>query len=107
MPISEAGPNSELRGFTLLELLVVLVLIAVVTSVISISVTPDPRQSLTEQAQRLGFLLSPASDQARLRQQPISWEGALNGYRFVTEAGGERQLLSNDDELRERTWQRP
>jgi general secretion pathway protein H len=95
------------EGFTLLELLVVLVLIAVVTSVISISVTPDPRQSLTEQAQRLGLLLSLASDEARLRQQPISWEGDLNGYRFVTEAGGERQLLSNDDELRERTWQRP
>lgn len=94
-------------GFTLLELLVVLVLIAVVTSVISISATPDPRQSLTEQAHRLGLLLSLASDEARIRQQPISWEGDLNGYRFVTEIGGERQLLTDDDLLRERTWQRP
>jgi general secretion pathway protein H len=91
----------------LLELLVVLVLIAVVTTVISISATPDPRQSLTEEAQRLGLLLSLASDEARIRQQPISWEGDLNGYRFVSEAGGERQLLSDDDLLRERSWQRP
>ncbi|HEY4039757.1 MAG TPA: prepilin-type N-terminal cleavage/methylation domain-containing protein [Burkholderiaceae bacterium] len=95
------------HGFTLLELLVVLVLIAVVSSVISISATPDPRRSLIEQAERLGLVLSLASDEARIRQQPISWEGDLNGYRFVSEAGGERQLLSNDDLLHERTWQRP
>jgi general secretion pathway protein H len=95
------------RGFTLLELLVVLVLIAVVSSVISISATPDPRQQLTEQAQRLGLLLSLAADEARIRQQPISWEGDLNGYRFVSEAGGERQLLSDDEHLHERTWPHP
>jgi general secretion pathway protein H len=95
------------HGFTLLELLVVLVLIAVVSSVISISATPDPRRSLIEQAERLGLVLSLASDEARIRQQPISWEGDLNGYRFVSEAGGERQLLSDDDLLHERTWQRP
>jgi general secretion pathway protein H len=107
MPILEAGRSSPLRGFTLLELLVILVLIAVVTSVISISATSDPRRGLSEQAQRLGLLLSLASDEARIRQQPISWEGDLNGYRFVSEAGGERQLLTDDDLLHERTWQRP
>jgi general secretion pathway protein H len=95
------------RGFTLLELLVVLVLIAVLTSLISISAVPDPRQALTEQAQRLGLLLTLASDEARIRQQPISWEGDLRGYRFVSEAGGERQLLTDDDLLHERAWKRP
>jgi general secretion pathway protein H len=109
MRTSDPGCNSKRcgRGFTLLELLVVLVLIAVVTSVISISATPDPRQALTEQAQRLGRVLTLASDEARIRQQPISWEGDLNGYRFVTEVGGERQLLSDDDLLHERTWEHP
>ena len=68
-------------GFTLLELLVVLVLMAVATSLISISAAPDRRQSLTEQAQRLGLLLTLASDEARIRQQPISWEGDLNALR--------------------------
>jgi general secretion pathway protein H len=95
------------RGFTLLELLVVLVLIAVLTSLISISAVPDPRQALTEQAQRLGLLLTLASDEARIRQQPISWEGDLHGYWFVSEAGGERQLLTDDDLLHERAWKRP
>jgi general secretion pathway protein H len=92
------------RGFTLLELLVVLVLIAVLTSMITINAAPDPRQALTEQARRLGLLLTLASDEARIRQQPISWEGDLHGYRFVSEAGGERQLLTDDDMLHERAW---
>ena len=95
------------RGFTLLELLVVLVLMAVATTLISINATPDPRQSLVEEAQRLGQLVTLASDEARIRQQPISWEGDLNGYRFVSEPGGERRLLNDDDLLHERTWQRP
>jgi general secretion pathway protein H len=107
----EAGCSSRvgrrLDGFTLLELLVVLILIAVFTSMISISAAPDPRQALTEQAQRLGLLLTLASDEARIRQQPISWEGDLRGYRFVTEVGGERRLLSEDDMLHERTWPGP
>jgi len=97
----------RLGGFTLLEMLVVLMLIAVLTSVISISAAPDPRQTLTGQAQRLGLLLTLASDEARIRQQPISWEGDLSGYRFVSESGGERQLLTGDDLLHERAWPRP
>jgi general secretion pathway protein H len=105
MRTSAAGCSS--RGFTLLELLIVIVLIAIATTVITLGGSPDPRQSLVEQAQRLGLLLTLASDEVRIRQQPISWEGDLAGYRFVTEAGGERRLLTEDDLLHERSWPRP
>jgi len=95
------------HGFTLLELLIVIVLIAVATSVITLGGAPDPRQALIEQAQRLGLLLTLASDEVRIRQQPISWEGDLKGYRFVTEVAGQRQLLTDDDLLHERAWPQP
>jgi len=100
---------SQLRtdGFTLLEILVVLVLIGVLTSLISLSSVPDPRRAIAEEAQRLGLLLTMASEESRVRQQPISWEGDLHGYRFVTETGGERQLMNDDDLLHERSWQQP
>ena len=104
------GPRSRLvppRGFTLLELLVVIVLIAVATAIISLNAVPDPRQALTEQARRLGLLLTLASDEARLRTEPIAWEGDLSGYRFVSESGGERRLLDRDDLLREHSWDHP
>ncbi len=88
-------------------MLVVLVLIAALTSLVSINGAPDPRQSLTEEARRLGLLLALASDETRIRQQPISWEADLRGYRFVSRAGAERQLLTGDDLLHERQWERP
>ena len=93
-------------GFTLLELLVVMVLAGILLTIVSVSVTPDPRQQLAREGRRVGQLLALAADEARIRQQPITWEADVNGYRFVTESGGERQLLVGDDLLRERNWDR-
>jgi general secretion pathway protein H len=92
-------------GFTLLEMLVVIVLAGILISMVTISVTPDPVQQLMREAQRVGQLMALASDEARIRQQPIVWEADLRGYRFVTEIGGERQLVTGDDMLRERQWE--
>jgi general secretion pathway protein H len=94
-------------GFTLLELLVVVVLAGILLSIVTITVTPDNRQLLAREAQRVGQLFALAADESRIRQQPIYWEADLNGYRFVTLVAGERQLIANDDLLRERTWREP
>jgi general secretion pathway protein H len=94
------------RGFTLLELLVVMVLAGILLMIVTVSVTPDPRQQLAREGQRVGQLLALAADEARIRQQAIVWEADVNGYRFVSEAGGERQLITDDDMLRERAWDR-
>jgi general secretion pathway protein H len=91
----------------LLELLVVMVLAGILLSIVTISVTPDPRQSLAREAARIGQLLALAADEARIRQAPIVWEADVHGYRFVTESGGERRLVTGDDLLRERKWERP
>lgn len=94
------------RGFTLLEMLVVIVLAGILLSIVTVSVVPDDRQALAREAQRIGRLMAIAADEARIRQQPIVWEADLRGYRFVTDEGGERRLLTGDDLLRERTWER-
>ena len=94
-------------GFTLLELLVVIVLAGILLSIVTISVTPDDRQQLAREAQRVGQLFALAADEARIRQQAIYWEADLSGYRFVTIVDGERRLVSDDDLLRERAWREP
>lgn len=94
-------------GFTLIEMLVVLVLAGMLISLVSISVTPDPRQKLLREAQRVGQLMALAADESRIRQLPLTWEADLRGYRFIAEVGGERQLVTGDDLLRERTWETP
>jgi general secretion pathway protein H len=103
------GPAGARRGagFTLLEMLVVIVLAGILLSLVSINITPDPRQQLQREALRVGQLMGLAADEARIRQQPIAWEADLSGYRFITEVGGERQLLTSDDLLRERLWEKP
>ena len=95
------------EGFTLIELMVVIVLAGILISLVTINITPDPRQQLQREAQRVGQLMALAADEARIRQQPIVWEADLRGYRFVTESGGERRLLTGDDLLRERAWETP
>jgi general secretion pathway protein H len=97
----------RLSGFTLLEMMVVIVLAGILLSIVTINVTPDPRQNLQREARRVGQLMGIAADEARIRQQPIAWEADLNGYRFVTEVGGERRLLIGDELLRERQWDKP
>lgn len=94
-------------GFTLLEMMVVIVLAGILLSIVTITVTPDPKQQLRREAERVAQLMGLAADEARIRQQPIAWEADLNGYRFVTETGGERRLLTDDDLLRERRWDKP
>jgi general secretion pathway protein H len=95
------------RGFTLLELMVVIVLAGILMSIVTISVTPDPRQSLAREASRVGQLFTVAADEARIRQLPIYWEADLRGYRFISLQGQERKLIDNDDLLRPRNWERP
>lgn len=102
-----AVSRGRARGFTLLELLVVIVLAGILLSVVTLQVRPDPAQRLAREAERVGQLMALAADEARLSGRPISWEADLSGYRFVTETAGERRLLTSDDLLRERRWDEP
>jgi general secretion pathway protein H len=100
-------PPHLVPGFTLLEMLLVLVIMAVLASIITINAAPDPRQALAREAQRIGQLMALASDEVRLRQQPIVWEADLRGYRFLIGSGSDQRQLDDDDLLRERRWQEP
>jgi type II secretion system protein H len=78
-------------------MLVVIVLAGILISIVTINLTPDPRQQLQREAQRVGQLMALAADESRIRQMPIIWEADLRGYRFVSEVAGERKLMTDDD----------
>jgi type II secretory pathway pseudopilin PulG len=88
-------------------MLIVVALIGIVSTLVSISTRPDPRQELARQARRVGVLISLAAEESRLRQQDIVWEADLVGYRFVAESAGERTVVRDDEMLRERDWKPP
>lgn len=87
------------RGFTLLEMLVVLV----IASVASLTLRRNPRTDLREEAQRIALLFETAGDEAQVRARPIAWRATEHGFRFDIRTGdGWRPL--RDDVLRARDW---
>ena len=94
------------RGFTLLELLVVLVIVGIMLGVVSLNVAPSDRQATQNEAQRIAVLLQLARDEAIVRNRPIAFELTPDAYRFLVRDGGEWQPIQGDDALRARRFSR-
>lgn len=70
------------KGFTLLELLVVISLMALATAGISLSLRDSGEQQLEREAQRLATLLESARAQARTNGSLVTWRPLGQGFRF-------------------------
>jgi general secretion pathway protein H len=70
------------RGFTLIEMLVVLMIIGLFVGLVSTIARPDDRALLRVEAQRLAQLLDLAATKSRLTGKPIAWAADGTGYRF-------------------------
>jgi general secretion pathway protein H len=91
-------------GFTLLEMLVVLVIAGLLVSLASLQLTRNPRTDLNEEAQRLALLFESAGDEAQVRARPIAWQPQDGGFRFdIRTEDGWRPL--RDDLFRARRWE--
>ncbi|KVK85623.1 GspH/FimT family pseudopilin [Burkholderia cepacia] len=91
-------------GFTLLEMLVVLVIVGLLVAVVTLAPSRNRRTDLAEEAQRLANLLESAGDEAQVRSMPIAWQPVGGGYRFVqrTESGAWAPMT--DELYRARRW---
>ncbi|MCG7601616.1 type II secretion system minor pseudopilin GspH [Halomonas sp. McH1-25] len=75
---------SHARGFTLLELLVVVVIVSLATTLSVAWLGGDDHRRLDAAAERLHSDLNLARDMAFLDQRIIGWQADAQGYRFVT-----------------------
>ena len=69
-------------GFTLIEMLVVLMIIGLFIGLVSTLARPDERAVLRLEADRLSQLLNFAATEAQLTGKSIAWTGDESGYRF-------------------------
>lgn len=85
----EPGKTS---GFTLLELLIVIVIISVLFSFMTLSIrSSSPEELIKQEARRFNQLIQLALDEAVLRNTEYGLKFDTNGYQFL--------------ELNENTWQ--
>jgi general secretion pathway protein H len=102
MPPARAG--RKLTGFTLVELMVVMVIIGITLGLATLNVVPSPRQELQKEAQRIALLLQMARDEAIVRNRLVTFEADSQHYHFLVRNETRWDPITNDDLLRERTF---
>ena len=78
-------PDPGEGGFTLLEVLVVVLIIGIVLGIAVISLPSDDDETLRREATRLDTLLGIASEDAIVGNHEIALEIRPHGYRFLVE----------------------
>lgn len=91
-------------GFTLIEVLVVLLVMGLFVGLVSAIVRPDERGLVRVEAERLAQLLELAAEESRLTGKPIAWTSDGPGYRFWRRSVDAEWLeLRENDLLRARS----
>ncbi len=91
-------------GFTLLELLVVVVIVGITLGMVSFNAMPSNRKSLQNDAQRIALLLQLARDEAIVRNRPVAFEADANHYHFLVRDDTTWEPIADDDMMRDREF---
>jgi general secretion pathway protein H len=92
------------RGFTLIEILVVVAIVGVLALVVTLSVTGSAERRVRRDAERFEALVGQACEQAELGGREIGIVVGDGGYRFRLMAGTDWIDFPADSVLKPRTW---
>jgi general secretion pathway protein H len=91
------------RGFTLLEMLVVIFIAALLTGLATLQLMPTSQSLLRDESKKLAALLENASASARAGGLSLAWSGSGSSYLFwQRDKEGIWQRINNDRLLRPR-----
>jgi general secretion pathway protein H len=96
--------SSPQRGFTLLELMVVVSIVALATAGVSLTLRDNDGNRLETEALRLSALLESARAQSRSSGVPVYWRPTAEGFEFL---GAPARPQAPASLANERSWLHP
>ncbi len=86
----------SLQGFTLLEVLVVILMIGIILGIAVISLPQSSHDQLATEAERLNALITLASQEAVISNRQMALDFTPDGYRFLAQSDkGDWQTLTS------------
>jgi general secretion pathway protein H len=93
------------NGFTLIEIMVVMVILGLTMAFVSVNFSKDDGKVLSEEANRLAALLEHAQSEAMITGNAVAWSAQTGKYQFWQRSkDGKWDEPSSDEILRPRTF---
>lgn len=93
------GARERTRGFTLIEMLVVVAIIVVIVGLVGVQLMRGPADIVREESEHLALLLSAAREEAILQGRVFAFGAERESYRFLRLEKNGRLKVTGADEL--------
>lgn len=98
-PVQARQNPQHAAGFTLIEILVVLVIIGIIVTLAAVRFGGNDVDTLQREAERLSLLLETARDEAIASGASLGFSPAAHNYRFVKQDATAHWLALEDNEV--------